>query len=200
MRQPWSEAELSQLEMFAGDMPRATAINTYRSWAAKNGMPRRTETAIEGAIYRHGMSLRATGRWLTMSNIAAQLGITHECPQRWVTQGLLSATRIGKCARMVSYVRRRDLVAFARAHPQSLGGVERSRLVMVLEDEALADAIVANHSRRPWHRKPVRCVESGRIWPTVRAAAKEVFVTRQAITYALRTGGTAGGWHWQEVG
>lgn len=195
----WTPAELSQLELFAGDLPRATAIRIYRSWATKNGMPRRSNQAIEGTIYRYGLSLRATGQWLTLGGIAGQLGISHDCPQRWVHQGLLSSTRIGQTDRRVNYIRRADLVAFARAYPQALGGIEQSRLMMLLEDEELAEAIATDHPRRPWHRKTVRAVETGRTWPTVRAAAREVFVTRQAITYALRTGGTAAGWHWQEV-
>lgn len=200
MNQHWTKAELSQLELLAGDLPRAMVISSYRSWAARNGHPRRSDTAIESATYRHGMSLRATGQWLTLGSVAAMLGVTHDCPNRWVARGLLTTRRIGKRQQLVSYVRRRDLVAFARAHPQALGGIERGRLMMLLEDEALADAIAEGHTRRPWYRKPVRCVETGRVWPTVRAAAKEVFVTRQAITYALRTRGTAAGWHWEAVG
>jgi hypothetical protein len=197
--QPWSQAELEQLELIAGDMPRAMAIRIYRSWATKNGQPQRTNQAIEGAIYRYGMSLRATGQWLTMGGIAAVLGISHDCPYRWVQQGLLSATPMGRCQRKVHYVRRSDLVAFARRHPEALGGIERSRLVMLLDDEELAEAIAAEHRHRPWHRKRVVCVETGIVHPTVREAAKAVHVTRQAITYALRTGGTAAGWHWREV-
>ena len=195
----WSAAELSHLERIAGDLPRATAIRIYRSWATKNGMPRRSNQAIEGTIYRYGMSLRATGQWLTLGGIAGQLGISHDCPLRWVRQGLLASTLIGKSSRRVNYIRRADLVAFARRYPAALGGIEQSRLMMVLEDEELAEAIATEHPRRPWHRKVVRAVETGRTWPTVRAAARELYVTRQAITFALRTGGTCAGWHWEEV-
>ena len=195
----WSPAELMQLESMAGDMPASLLTRSYRIWASLNGYPRRSKAAIESAVCRNGMSLEATGRWVTLGNIYRTLGIPADGPQRWVDTGLLLSRHQSAGRRPVQYVRRDDLLAFARQHPDRLGGIPVERLALLLEDEELAEAIAAAHPRRPWHRKAVRCVETGKTFPTTRAAAAAIWVRRQAITYALRTGGTAGGFHWQEV-
>lgn len=196
---PWSTAELLALESMAGNSPADLAIRAFKSWAATNGHPPRSTSSIKGAVYRHGMSLDATGKWLTLGGIAAALGVSIDVPDHWVRHGLLVARHHSPGRRPFRYVRRDDLMAFARKHPQRLGGIPADRLALLLEDEDLAKAIAAAHPRRPWHRKAVRCVETGEVYPTTRAAAAAEWVRRQAITYALRTGGTAGGFHWREV-
>jgi hypothetical protein len=196
----WSPTELMQLEAMAGNMPADLAIQSYKRWAASNGYPARSTLAIQGACYRYGMKMEATGRWLTLGGIAAALAISIDGPEHWVDKGLLVSRHKSAGHRPHRYVRRDDLLTFAREHPDRLGGIPAERLALLLEDEELAQAIATAHPHRPWHRKAVRCVETGKVYATVRAAAAAAWVRRQAITYALRTGGTAGGFHWQEVG
>jgi hypothetical protein len=53
------------------------------------------------------------------------------------------------------------------------------------------------------HRRgqPVRCVETGEVFATMRAAAKSVGLTNQSnITGAIREGYKAGGYHWKREG
>lgn len=195
----WTAPEVEQLEQLAGDLPRLVAIDRYRRWARRNGFPERTPLAVEAAIHRRGLSLRATGEWITVGLIAETLGVRHDVPDYWVSAGLLPARAVGKGQKKPRYIRRADLVAFARREPARFGGIEVSRLVMLLEDERLAEQIAADHPQRPWHRKALRAVESGRRFATVREAARAMFVTRQALTFALRTGGTCAGFHWEEV-
>lgn len=197
---PWTKTELMQLEAMVGNLPADLAVSTFQRWAAANGCPVRTTVAIQGACYRHGMSMEATGRWLTLGVIARALDISLDAPDQWVNKGLLVSRHRSGGKRGHRYVRRDDLLTFARKHPDRLGGIPAERLALLLEDEELAQAIAAAHPHRPWHRKAVRCVETGKVYATVRAAAAAAWVRRQAITYALRTGGTAGGYHWQEVG
>lgn len=195
----WTRAEVDQLELLAGELPRLVAIERYQRWARKHGHPERSAMAVQAAIHRRGMSLRATGEWITVGLIAKLLSVRHDVPDYWVTAGLLPARAVGMGQKKPRYVRRADLVAFARREPRRFGGIPVNRLVMLLEDERLAEWIAAEYPRRPWHRKALRAVESGKRFETVREAAKALYVTRQALTFALRTGGTCAGFHWEEV-
>ena len=197
---PWSAEELHQLELLAGEMPRLVAIERYQRWAKRNGYPERTAIAVQGACRRRGLSLRATGDSMTVGLIAEMLGVRDDVPNYWVSSGVLPARAVGNGQKKPRYVKRSDLVAFARREPQRFGGIPASRLALVLEDEELAERIAAAYPRRPWHRKALRAVESGKVFATVREAAKAMHVTRQALTFALRTGGTCAGYHWEEVG
>jgi hypothetical protein len=196
---PWSSAELMQLEAMAGDMPADMVATTFKRWATVNGYPNRSRGAIESTVYRYGMSLKASGRWLTLGRIATALDVRIDSPEHWVRRGLLKARHKSPGRKGFRYVQRKDLLAFARKNPRLLGGIPAERLALLLEDQELAKTIAIANPRRPWHRKTVRCVETGQVYPTTRAAAAAAWVARQAITYALRTGGTAGGYHWQEV-
>lgn len=46
---------------------------------------------------------------------------------------------------------------------------------------------------------PVVCVETGRLYPSIAEAARDTGVARAAISSVSRSGGTAGGWHWQRA-
>jgi hypothetical protein len=197
---PWTPAEVDQLERLAGELPAKRAITVYRRWANREGFPARSAMAIEQAAYRHGLSLAATGEWLTVGGIAGLLGIAGDTPLGWIERGLLPAWRRRSLkAATRFYVARRDLVAFAKAHPELLGGIPEQRLVMAIEDDRLAAEIAATHRRRPAAARRVRAVEAGKVFPSVRAAARAMWVTKPAIQFALRKGGTCAGFHWEEV-
>lgn len=105
----------------------------------------------------------------------------------------------GKQYRLWWYVRRRDLVRFARRRPDLFGGIQTARLVQLLEDERLAEEIAQGHPRRSNDRRSVRTVEAALVFPSIREAARRMGVTRQAVSFALRTGCRAAGYHWEWV-
>lgn len=47
--------------------------------------------------------------------------------------------------------------------------------------------------------KPVRCVETGIEYDSMRTAASSTGTTEQKISYAVKNRGTAGGYHWELV-
>jgi hypothetical protein len=81
-------------------------------------------------------------------------------------------------------MRRRRL---ARTMPRVLGGFSSDALFALLEDRDLADAVAAAHPR-PMGDWRVRCVETGQIWPSCGAAARELHVTQAAVSLAIRQG------------
>lgn len=196
----WSKAELAKLEELAGDYPRQLLFQLYRHWATRHGFQRRTNGAIEAAAYHRGISLQATGNWITVHRLAMILGISHDCPDKWVTAGLLPAVRYGEGEQpVVRYIKRVDVVALAKKQPALFGGISAARLNCLLEDEDLAEHIATTYPRRPWYRQPVVCRETGRRFPSIREAARTVFITRQSILYSIKTGGTAAGYHWERA-
>jgi hypothetical protein len=83
------------------------------------------------------------------------------------------------------YIERRAWRRLAREMPRVLGGFPADRLFLLLEDRELADTIAARYSR-PMGDWRIRCVETGRIYPSCGHAAREHHVTQACISLAIR--------------
>jgi hypothetical protein len=68
--------------------------------------------------------------------------------------------------------------------PRVLGGFSADALFLLLEDRRLAESVAAQYPQAigDWR---IRCVETGQIWPSCIAAARELNVSRQAISKAI---------------
>lgn len=195
MRPPiWSPAELEMLEQLAGDQPPDRLIAEFNKWASNQGLPKRSRSAILTRLSRNGISTRAAcGEWVCTGYVCQVLGVGTDTPQRWTTHYGIPCHRDGRQAR---FFRRVDLRQVAKDRPEIFGGIDADRLFLLLEDRPLADAIAAAHPRRAMQPRPVRAIETGWRYPSIRAAAARVHIARQAIQHAIRTGGTAAGYHW----
>lgn len=192
-RHLWTSAEVAMLMDLAGDRPSDQLIKDYNEWAVASGHPVRTERSIIVAINRRGGSSRAVGEWVTTGYVGAVLGCSGRTVLSWIRKGLV-ASHQRACGQ--NYIRRSDLIALARRHPEVLGGVSRDQLWALLENERLADSIAARYPRHHCQPQPVLAVEIQRRFPSITRAAAQVFVTPPAIRRAIRTGGTAAGYHW----
>lgn len=186
--QPWSQAETEQFLQLAGDVPRPMLASAYNAWAVRNGYPSRTQKALELKADKFKVSLRAVGSWVTTGGLAAILGLPSSTVESWLGRYPdLPRKRFGH--QMVRYVNRDQFKAWVMDHLQLLGGLEHSRLVMLFGDEQLADRICAKYPDRPTGleatAKPVRCVDDGRVWPSIMAAAREVYVAHSSLWRAL---------------
>lgn len=194
----WSREEKAQLEELAGNVLPRRIYDAYSRWAKKNGYPVRTRSAIASAISRRRISRKAEGEWVTTSYVASVLEVSIDAPQRWIEKGLIESYRNpGQKTRW--YLRRSDIVGFAKRHPELLGGIGAEKLFMLLENQDLADSIAERFPKKRGSGKMVQAVESGRIYESVSAAAREVFATHQGIQSAIRTGGRCAGYHWKRI-
>lgn len=207
----WTRAESDHLLSLAGDYPWPMVPLLYNRWAKTNDSPRRTEVALRIRVDALGGTLTAAGHWVTTGSIAATLGLHHAVPAYWCQRhptilqpyqrkpGPRSTRKRGGYI----YVRRDRLRTFARLHPDQLGGLQLGPLIMVLEDEALAAQIVANHPTRPptcTQPVPVRCVETGQVFPSYAAAGAATHITPSGIWGAVSgRNRTAAGLHWEAV-
>lgn len=190
----WTAPETEMLLGLAGDVPSAMIPQLYNCWAHKNGFPSRSPNALRQRIEKLHASTRAVGTWLTTGGIAKILEISSSTVEGWARYYKdMPRKRYGKHrTRKVNYFSRVELRRWAKKHMQLFGGIERSRLIMLLEDESLVDQIVAKYPRRCngliINSRAVRCVETGETWPSVRAAAAALFVSRESVARSIRTG------------
>ncbi len=189
----WSDRELEMLEQMVADYPTCRLAGVYNNWASNNGFTVRTRQAVIWAANRRGMGDKATGEWVNTAYICRQLGISFDTPHRWSDKYGIPCYRDGRGRR---YFRRAELRRVAQQTPERFAGIPADRLFLLLEDRELANKVAAAHPLRPMAPRPVRAIETGWLYPSVRVAADRVGVVRGSIQRAIRTGGTAAGYHW----
>lgn len=193
-RRVWSPAEVEALVDVAGNYPPELHTWAYNTWASRNGFDGRSRQALLSKLKRMHISVRTVGGdWLSCAYVCQVLGVGNKTPHRWTDRYGIPCHRDGRRAR---FFRRSDLIQVAQERPATFAGISADRLFLLLEDRQLADRIAAAHPRRGMAPRPVRAVETGWRYPSVRAAATRAHISRQAIQNAIRTGGTAAGYHW----
>lgn len=204
MKSPkWRDEEIELLYSLAGDMPFQMVVTAFRHQAAMNGWEVRTANALLTKARRFGLRFRqVSGSWMTTGSISAVLGLSLHVVNRWFQRFPdIPRKRIGP----VWYYRRSDLRSWASRHGHLFGGIPPSTLFMLFENQQLADWLAEQYPTRPTGctRPPgkVRCIETGRVYPSHAAAAKAHWVQRSTISLAVKTGGkVAGKFHFQESG
>lgn len=207
----WTAAETEHLLGLAGDYPWPMLPLLYNRWAKANGYPRRTEVALRLRIDDQGGALTAVGAWITTGSIATTLGIHHATPAYWCQRHptILQPFQRKPDPRSKRqrggyiYVRRDRLRAFGRQCPDQLGGLPLGPLVMVLEDANLAERILEAYPNRPQRASvpvPVRCVDTGQVFPSQTAAGAACHISPSAIGEACRgRNKTAAGFRWERL-
>lgn len=190
---PWSAVELEMLEQLAMDQPPDRLAAVYNCWAGQRRFAVRTREAVIWMANKRGFRDRACGDWVSTGYICQTLGISFNTPQRWSDQYGIPCHRDGRGRR---FFRRSDLRRVAKRQPERFAGISADRLFLLLEDRSMADAVAAAFPRRPMAPRQIRCVETGWLYPSIKGAARRVGVVSGAIQRAIRTGGTAAGYHW----
>lgn len=191
-RSLWRKQDDEILHQVAGEYPTDMLPAAFNRLAAQFDRPQRTPDAIYTRISRQGLSLRPYGHWLPTSDVAAAAGIAHRTMTARVKTGRITARKQNGSGHM--FIHRRECQRVAREDPDFFSCGQRGLLVMLLESEALADACLA---LRPWNglsrSKPVVCVETGRRYPSAKAAALAHFVTPNCMRESIRLGYRANG-------
>ncbi len=182
----WTRPESEFLESLAESFPVREIANRYRRKAGQMKWPERSANAIHLKLVRMGHHTRVrAGEWVTSGGAAEILGCPNTRVEAWFrtrrNQEILQPVWRGA----FRYVSRQNWRQLARERPQALGGFDADRLFALLEDRELAEE-VANRYPRPRGDWRVRCVETGQVWPSAVAAARELHVSQAAITLAMR--------------
>lgn len=182
-RASWSQEEEEHLISLLGDIPPPLLCNAYNRVAVNRNWPKRSRRALFARAEKLGLSVVPTGAWINHSDVAKILGISTTTVDEWF--------KIYKIPQHVGlrtcYVRRYHMVRFARSNPEALVYASREHLFQLLENEELVDFVIGHRDgkRRP-HR--VKLVESGRIFPSLRTAAKAIGCHGSTLRRAAKNG------------
>jgi hypothetical protein len=182
----WTRPESEFLESLAESFPIKEIANRYRRKAGQVGWPERSAKAIHLKLVRMGHHTRVrAGEWVTTGGAAEILGCSCTRVEAWLrtkrNREILQPIWRGA----FRYVSRASWRRLATERPQALGGFDAERLFVLLEDRELAESIAARYPR-PRGDWRIRCVETGQVWPSAVSAARELHVTHQTITLAMR--------------
>lgn len=192
----YSKEETDKIHELAEDMPFTLLVREYQRWAKEAGYPARSRHALRGRIQRLGYSFRSYGKWLDVMTAAELWQVTGETVRYWTRRGDLSCHHEG----FKVYVSRHGLKKLARARPYLFHGIPYDNLLALLDSEKLAQRLSAVKIKKiSGRRSRVRCVETGRVFPSVKAAADSIFVTRQSIGHAIWGNRTCQGFHWERL-
>ena len=190
MSRAWSVEDIEMLSSLAGDIPWPLVPGRFN-----NCRPHRTPIALRRKAEDLGLLRRCVGQHITSGALRALMGVSYEQVRRWILDPSLQlrARRFGQGRAFPYWIHRRDLRAFARARPELFGGLSEGQLVELLDSEALAAQIAAMELPRPRQLVAVECVDTGRRYASIKAAARAAYVTPQRMAVVLASGGTANG-------
>jgi hypothetical protein len=200
----WTQAEIDFLTEHAMATPFHRIVRGYRVWARMNGHNDRTKEAIDHKLRRMGYSTRTEIDFYTFNRLSEMLGLSRYTVAGWkrLKENPLQAYQHDGKRKAFNYVSRAEFLKFARNHPECLGGANEIGLQVVLEDVDLAREILRKYPKRhsPLYESiRVRCIETGKIYPSLGAAARDIYVTRQTLSRAIHVGHRANGLHFEQV-
>lgn len=185
-------------------MPLARLARSFNLWARVNGLPDRSKHAVDKKLRTLGYSNRPTVEFYTFVKLSQMLGLPRDTIAGWkrLKEHPLETYRRDNKKQAFNYVTTKMFKDFARHHPSRLGGANEVGLQMLLEDSKWAKEILRAYPRRPdplWKKRRVRCIETGRIYESMGAAGRDVFVVRQCIARAIDKGHKAAGYTFEEI-
>jgi len=194
----WTKEEIEIIEHLSLSLPPKMLYMTYCNMAAKAGLPKRSEPALRAKMQALGIPLMPQIDWYTLLELSRLFKATRHSVFRMIKHGL-KAKKESNHRNQPYFVSRIELRRFARKRPDLYREFDRDGLFVVLEDEGLVDLIM----QQPLQRKPnrynptrVKCVETGNVYPSCRAAARMFFVDPSAIHGAAKRGHRVAGYHW----
>jgi hypothetical protein len=182
----WGRMEEELLYQLAGDVPFPELVERMHRTALTNGWPVRSAKAIEMKLKRTGQRARARdGEWTTTGGAADILGCPCTRIEAWLRRKRIRDVLEPRAFKKFRYISRQAWRRLARQQPRVLGGFDVDRLYALLEDRELAEQVAREHPR-PMGDFRIRCVDTGEVWASCSAAARELHVSQAAISLAIR--------------
>ena len=194
MSRIWTPEDIETLSSLAGDLPWRMVPGVFN-----RRRPHRTPTALRRKADGLGLLRRSVGQFVTAGTITTATGLSHKTIRRWIQSKELAARRYGKGGAFPYFIRRQDLRAFARQRPEPFGGLSEAELIQLLDSETLAVEIAAMGLPRYTQLVEVECIETGKRFPSILAAAAAAFVTPQRMRVVVNRGGRANGRRYRRV-
>jgi hypothetical protein len=201
---PWTEPETEKLLELVQSYPLCRLVRIYNLWARTHGQRERTKIGIHKKIRRMGYSTRVNAEYYTLTYLSQMLGIPKDTISGWksLKTNPLQTYQHDRKRLAANYVSSEHFKEFAKHHPKCLGGAKEVGLQLLLEDSVWAREILREYPKRNpvgWAPLRVRCIETGKIYKSLAAAGRDVYVARQGIKRSITDGHKAGGFHFELV-
>lgn len=165
----WTQEEHFYLEELVGEYPFKEVIALYQAKAKKKKWPYRTATAIASRVYREIGDRRATQKNFTITALSALLNYPRDIVRGWNRNGWLKTEKAGHLTKITQ----ESLDKLAATHPEVLANAGWDALVFLFGEEK-AEEIQQLHY--PHRKRPIRCLRTGTVYPSVVEAAKRNYL------------------------
>ena len=196
-RRLWATSEIQLLKELAETMPLGILVRTFNVQNTGQGFEERSTHSIKNKLNDLGYLFEPKYKYLSTHDLAKALDVHKNVIKYWIACGL-RGTKNRAVVGSPQYFTPESLRKFARDHMAYFGGFKRINLFFAFEDEELVNEILTKYPK-PYEPmcqpKPVRCVETGQVFPSQTQAARAIHVTTTAVSRAIRKGHRAGGYH-----
>jgi hypothetical protein len=196
----WQPEEIEFVRELAGEVPMNVLTHQFNSWAEDRGRPIRSRGAIQRQIWKRcgNISSIPEGEWLTTHDIGRAVDRCQEAVLRWAKLGHIHRQHVRKEG-YGWFISRRGLRQIARSRPQLFQHLNRERLYSLLEDLEVVEHVLTADCRKLRRFAPVRCIETGETYRSIRAAANSLGCRPNTVAMALKRRGTAKGFRFEEA-
>ena len=186
-RAEWTPEEDKFIHEYANELPWVKFFAEFKRQGTMNGWRRRTGNALARRLYRLGYTKQAEYNLINLCEVARTLGVSRMIPASWVAKGLVP---IGYKNPLNghTYISVEKVHELAQERPDCFAGISYERLYVLFGDQELCESIARDFPVKRGMPRKVFCVTTGKTFGSATEAAKEIFVTRQAITKACRDG------------
>ena len=192
----WSEDEKHFLETLAGNFPSNELVKRFQNKSKREGWPTRTDGAVKTEIKRLGLSLWCVWDNVNPSELARTLGVSRDRVELWCEKGLLPYRYVAGGKRAIEL---RGFTKFCRQHPGRLAGIDPERIEWLTRDSGVGEAIAKLPPPTLGYPQPVKRLDTGEEFPSVKAAARASCIHPSSLREAIARGGTSAGTKWQYV-
>jgi hypothetical protein len=196
----WQPEEIAFVQDLAGDVPVGMLTRSFNIWAKGRGRPTRSRGAIQRQIWKNcgNISTIPAGEWLTTQDIGRAVDRCQEAVLRWAKLGYFHCDHVRKEG-YGWFISRVGLRRLAKRRPQLFRHLDRERLYDLLEDVDVVDHVLTADCPKLRKLAPVRCIETGETYRSIRAAAIALGCRPNTIVMAVKRRGTAKGYRFEEA-
>jgi hypothetical protein len=154
--------------------------------------------AMQQKAEQLGLLLQPQGEFISIGDIRTLTGYSYEKIYNWIKIGLPAVAR-SNAKNSPRFISRMHLRKFAKKHPEQFGGIAQSELTQLIDSEIIASKITKMQLPRLTKSYVIECVETGRRYPSIAAAARKVFAHKKSIWNSVTHGTAACGLHYRRV-